>query len=86
MFNYRYTICDNDDVSIVLTDTMHQVYLLRDLESLIVKSFIVPKTINEALAEIGEQIAQGSFKADECREFIDEAIIADLLVIANGSD
>lgn len=80
VFNPEYIISNNDDTDIVFTPDMEKVYILREVESIIVKSFATAHTIDEAMDEIKKHFVPESFRSSECLEFIKEIIKYNILV------
>ena len=86
IINPEYTICENEEVEVVLTSNMQQVYVLQNVESLIVKCFSAPQTIKNAIATIRESFTVESFNALECEIFIQEIIDASIIVLADDKN
>ena len=86
IINPEYTICENDEMDVVLTANMEQVYILQDVESLIVKCFSTPQTIKEAIVTIRERFTLDSFNVLECESFISEIINAGIVVLADDKN
>lgn len=83
IINPEYTICENDETSVVLTSNMEYVYVLQEVESLIVKCFLKPQTINEAIVAIRDSFTLDSFDKAECETFISEIIKSSIIVLAD---
>ena len=86
IINPEYTICENDEINVVLTSNMQHVYVLQDVESIIVKSFLTPKAIKEAMVTIRETFTLDSFNVLECESFISEIINAGIIVLADDKN
>lgn len=86
IINPEYTICENDEIDVMLTANMEQVYILQDVESLIVKCFLTPQTIKAAIATIRDNFTSDSFDEVECESFILEIIKSNIIVVANDKN
>ena len=80
IFNPEYVINKNEDANIVFTSDMKQIYILREIETLILECFNDYKTIDEAVIEISSIFTPESFVSSECEDFINELIQANILV------
>lgn len=86
IINPEYTICENDEMDVVLTSNMEHIYVLQDVESVIVKCFLTPKTIEEAMVTIRESFTWDSFNVLECENFVSEIINARIIVLADDKN
>ena len=86
IINPEYTICENDEIDVVLTANMEQVYILHNVESLIVKCFLTPQTIKAALVAIRDNFTSDSFDEAECEIFISEIIKSSIIVLADDKN
>lgn len=86
IINPEYTICENDKIDVVLTSNMQHIYVLQDVESKIVKCFLTPKTIKEAMVTIREIFSLDSFNVLECENFVSEIINASIIVLADDKN
>ncbi len=84
IFNPEYVINENENMNVVFASDMECVYILKDIESIIVKTFFQAKNIDEAVAEISAFFTSNSFRREECIEFINNLIEEGILVDAQN--
>lgn len=82
VFNSDFTINNSGKTDLVFTSQMEKIYVLQEIESIIVKSFEEPITIDEAVGRIKTQFTPESFVLKECLEFIDKIIDCNIIVNA----
>ena len=82
IFNPEYVINENEKMNVVFTSEMENIYVLKDVESIILKSFHQEKTIDEAVREIKTLFTYDTFNQEECIEFINTLIKEGVLVNA----
>lgn len=74
VFNPDYIISNNKETDIIFTPNMDKVFILQEIESLIVNCFNSPLSIDEAISKIKPQFTDSSFSLTECIEFINKII------------
>lgn len=83
VFNPEYSICQNDEIDVILTSNMEDVFVLQNVESIVVRCFLVPQTIKEAIMMIRNYFVVDSFNELECENFISEMIDSHIIVLAD---
>lgn len=73
-FNPQYVINETEKVTAIFTDNMEYIYILNDVEKIIVSKFIEPRSMDEAVKAISDCFCGETFKKDECEEFINKLI------------
>lgn len=88
VINPEYIINEGDDTTVeakfVFTPNMEKIYVLQEVEATIVEAFTNAKSMDEAVAEIQSQFTPESFVAEECKEFIQKLLDAQILVNAEA--
>lgn len=86
LFNPEYTICNNEGADFVLTPDMTQIFILKEIESVVVHCFMEPKAMDEAIHKISGIFTQASFVPSECEKFIRDLIEANVLILSDDTD
>lgn len=84
IINPQNVMIDNDGTTVVLTPSMETIFVLRDVEKIIIDSFSSPTTIQGALGIVKPKFQKESFVEEECECFVKEAIIKGVLIDAQN--
>ena len=81
IINPEYVTSRNENSNILFSSDMECVYVLKEVESIIVNTFLDPLSMNDAVEKLRTYFSIESFNAEECIEFInlliEEKIIKD---------
>ena len=86
IINPDYRICQNNDVSIVLTSDMTNIYVLGAVEYLIVSCFESAISEESAIDIIKKKFTEESFDENECKDFIGELFDNNILVLVDDTN
>ena len=80
VINSEYNLTNNGENNIILTPDMGKVYILQEVETVILECFKVPISIDLAVANIQNKFSASSFDRNECINFINQLIETGILV------
>ena len=79
IFNKSLEINELDDQNVIFTPNMEKVYILGNVESVIIREFFVPISIDSAIQKIST-FFDSNFCPEDCREDIDKLITEKILI------
>lgn len=81
ILNPTFVLNFTDDYNIIFTPNMEKIYVLGEVENIIVNAFINPISINDAISKICLNFTSSTFKEAECLEFIHKLIEEEILCV-----